>query len=109
MSFINCLKATIYMHTPCSKYISQSFGRIHDLKCDYTPDTIPLIFIKPLNAIIVPYGGNKIEIIVYSCIRILNKTDDDNLMMTYCRFHTWRIIEKCLLKKNCECEKMKIM
>ena len=44
------------VNTLCSQYTSQILGIINFLKCIIAPDTLPLIFFKPLNAIIIPDG-----------------------------------------------------
>ena len=64
MSFINSCETITYVRTPCSKYMIQIFGIINSLRIYVTPETLPLIVIKPLNVIIVPYKGMKVKFLI---------------------------------------------
>ena len=64
MSFINICETTPYVCTPCSKYTIKIFVIINYLKIYVTPDTLPLIVIKPLDVVLVPDKGMKIKFLI---------------------------------------------
>ena len=64
MTFINICETTPYVSTPCSKYMIKIFGIINYLKIYVTPETFPLIVIKPLDVVLVPDKGMKIKILI---------------------------------------------
>ena len=67
MRFFNGCKTAMYVHTLCFCYIIHILGSTNSLEFMITPDTLLLNFIKPLNAIIISNGWNKIHSRVCFC------------------------------------------
>ena len=61
MSFINIITTTFCVNTPGSKNVCQRFGSIGSFIINDTLETLPLIVLKHLNAVIFPNGVYIIE------------------------------------------------
>ena len=75
MRFANgCIK-TLYMHTLWSQHMSQILSRINSLENIITPETLPIIFVKPLNAVIVQNWWCKVYFLyfLWACLFLVKQ------------------------------------
>ena len=101
------LFCTIEMdHTLLPNYSSKILRSIYYLECFSTPQTLPFIFIKPQNVIIVPNIWNKIKLCLCFCTyifiikqRMIFWQRFDLRMMTWCKLYDVNL-RKLQLVKN---------